>query len=122
MLLTPPLLSLIKSDDFEPWIAIRYLGRILESHSFWYQKPHSNHQTATKKLFKRVTQLVEDVDIESWAKTDILLRNIRGDVEGIDMVTCALLKGVEIWCRQKESRPSGPSLSNFHQLMVHVRQ
>jgi hypothetical protein len=68
-------------------------------------------------------QLVEDMDMERWATTDIFLRKIRGDIEGIDMLTCALLNGVEIWNRQElESRLSGPSLNNFHQLMALVRQ
>jgi hypothetical protein len=112
----------MNSDEFEPWIAIRYLSGILASRSFWIQQPHSNHKIVTKKLFQRGKQLIEDMDIECWAKTDILLRKICGDVEGIDILTCALLKGVEIWYRQEEPRPLGPSLKNFQQLMGLVRQ
>jgi hypothetical protein len=97
MLLTPPLLSLISSDDFEPWIAIRYLGRILVSRSFWNQEPHSTHQTTTKKLFKWVTQLVDDVDIECWAKTDILLRDIREDIDGRCRNLVLTKKSVVLW-------------------------
>jgi hypothetical protein len=78
----------MNSDEFEPWIAIRYLGGILASRSFWIQQPHSNHEIVTEKLFQRGKQLVEDMDIERWAKTDILLRKICGDVEGIDILTC----------------------------------
>jgi hypothetical protein len=72
------------------------------------------------KLFKRVTQLVEDMDMEGWV---ISLRKIRGDIEGIDILVIALLKGVETWYQQKLGfRLSGPSLDNFHQLMALVRQ
>jgi hypothetical protein len=102
----------MNSDKFEPWIAIRYLGRILASRSFWVQQPHSNHQVVTAKLFQRVTQLVEDIH----------LRGSHGDVEGIDALTCAVMKGVEIWYRQTESRPSGPSLNSLQRLMVLIRQ
>jgi hypothetical protein len=67
-------------------------------------------------------QLVEDMDMECWATTDIFLRKILGDIEGIDILVCALLNGVGIWYRQNESRPSGPSLNNFQRLMVLIRQ
>jgi hypothetical protein len=110
----------MNSDEFEPWIAIRYLGGILASRSFWIQQPHSNHKIVTKKLFQRVTQLVEDMDMERWAETD--MREIRGDIEGIDILTSALLNGVKIWSRQKESRPLGSSLNSFQRLMVLIRQ
>jgi hypothetical protein len=110
------------SDEFKPWIAIRYLGRIIASRSFWIQQPHPNHQKVTKKLLERVVQLVEDLGVERWARTDIALGKIRGDPEGIDIFTCALLKGVEIWYRQKESRLLGSSLNNFQRLMMLVRQ
>ena len=110
------------SDKFEPWIAIRYLGGILESPSFWEQDPHSNHQTVTKKLFERVRQLVEDLDIERWAITDVALRVIRGDVQGIDILVSALLNGVGIWYQQEHLRPLDPLLSDFARLVALVRQ
>jgi H2-forming N5,N10-methylenetetrahydromethanopterin dehydrogenase-like enzyme len=112
----------MNSDEFEPWIAIRYLGTILASSSFWAQQPHANHQFATNKLFQRVVRLVNDMDMECFATTDVRLRKINGDIEGIDLLTSALLHGVEDWYRRKESRPSGPALNNFQQLMVLVRQ
>jgi hypothetical protein len=112
----------VSSDTFEPWIAVRYLGGILESRSFWTQHPHYNHQIVTKKIFKRVKQLVEDLDVESWAITHLVLRGIRGDVQGIDILTSALLNGVRIWYQQKESRPLGPLLGDFARLMALLRQ
>jgi hypothetical protein len=112
----------ITSDKFEPWIAIRYLGGILESPSFWEQEPHSNHRAVTKKLFKRVRQVVEDLDVERWAITDVALRVIRGDVQGIDILVSALLNGVAIWHMQEHTRPLGPLLSDFARLMALVRQ
>jgi hypothetical protein len=112
----------VNSDEYEPWIAIRYLGRILESPSFWIQQPHSNHQIVSKKLFRRVRQLVEDLDVECWALTHVALRKIRGDIQGVDGLTAALLDGVRIWDRQEQSPPFDPFLNDFTRLMELVQQ
>jgi hypothetical protein len=106
-----------KSEKYEPWIAIRYLGAVLESSSFWVQQSHHIHQSVTKKLFERVRQLVEDLDVKGWATTDVALRRIRGDVQGVDIITFALLNGLKIWDQQAQSRPLGLFLNDFALLM-----
>jgi hypothetical protein len=112
------------SDKFEPWVAIRYLGNILDSPSFWQQDPHSNHEVVTVKLFRRVRQLVEDMDMEEWARTDttLRLRVFHGDVKGIDDLVAALLNGVSIWSRQDVNHRVDPVRSNFARLMELVCQ
>jgi hypothetical protein len=112
------------SDKFEPCVAIRYLGGILESSSFWHQECHYNHEVVTVKLFGRVRQLVEDMDMEGWAKMDVAfqLREFHGDVQGIDYLVAALLNGVGIWCWKDENHRLDPVRNNFTRLMELVCQ
>jgi hypothetical protein len=112
----------LDSDKFEPWIAIRYLGGILDSPSFWIQRCHPTYHNVTKKLFERGRQLVEDVDVECWVTTNVALGEIHRDVQGIDLFTSALLNGVRIWYQQEQIRPLGPSLSNFARMMALIRR
>jgi hypothetical protein len=111
----------MSSDEFEPWIAIRYLGTILESSYFWVQEPHSNHQAVCQRLFQRARKLVEDLDVEHSVITQ---EEFRGDVQGIDILTSALLKGARIWrCQEPiRIRPLGLLSSNFARLIALVQQ
>ena len=112
------------SDKFEPWVAIRYLGGILETPSFWHQECHYNHKAVTEMLFGRVRQLVEDMDMEGWAKMDntLRLRVFLGDVQGIDELVAVLLNGVGVWCQNDENHRLDPVRNNFTRLMELVCQ
>jgi hypothetical protein len=87
---------LICSEKFEPRIAARYLGGILEFPSFWDQEFHTNHKTVTRKLFERVGQLIEDLDVSSIPPTKAAATNVPVDLDrqGIDLLASALLGGV----------------------------
>jgi hypothetical protein len=107
-----------RSRIVESWIAIRYLGRILECPTFWTQPSHENHQGVIKKLVRRVTQLVEDVDLEYPTITigyDLPMAP-RADMQGIDTISCALLVGAKI-CDWEAIFLSGPLLDDFKQLV-----
>ena len=86
----------LNSDECVQWIAIRYLGRILEPHSFWVQKSHDNHQTVIKQLLERVNQLVEDLGVEYPIQTDDLPITSRMDVQSVDIIASAVINGVRL--------------------------
>jgi hypothetical protein len=111
-----------RSRIVESWIAIRYLGRILECPTFWTQPSHDNHRGVTKKLVRRVTQLVEDLDLEyPTATSNDLPMAPRADMQGIDTIASALLEGAKI-CDRGALLPSGPLLDDFKQLIGILRQ
>jgi hypothetical protein len=87
-------LRLYDSDRFESWIAIRYLGGILESYSFWVQEAHYNYLVVTKKLIERIIRLIEDLDVELGT---ISKEGPCMDIPGIDATASALLNGLRIW-------------------------
>jgi hypothetical protein len=96
---------------FESWIAIRYLGRILECSSFWTHPslPNDNHRFVTEKVLKRVTQLVEDLDLEhpSVMASDVSSMILRVD---IDAIASALLEGAKKWDGTVQFQPDGLGL------------
>ena len=92
--------SCVCRDKFETRLAIRYLGRILEIPRFWEQLPHRNYLTVLNKLFRRVRQLVEDLDVERTITINDGLKEVRTDAQGTDIIASALLNGAKIWDQQ----------------------
>jgi hypothetical protein len=96
-MLSPALIVQLNSDSCVQWIAVRYLGRILEPCSFWVQKPHENHLTVIKKLLERVNQLVEDLGVDYPIQTDDLpITSCHTDVQSIDIIASAVANGVRL--------------------------
>jgi hypothetical protein len=106
----------------ESWIAIRYLGRILECPTFWTDPSHNNHRFVTEKVVKRVTQLVEDLDVEHPSVTnDISSMTLRADIQGVDSIASALLEGAKNWDGKVQFRPGGLG-SQLERLVGLLRQ
>jgi hypothetical protein len=80
---------------------------------------HGNHWDVTKKLVQRVTQLVEDLDLEyPTATSNDLHMAPRADMQGIDTIVSALFKGAKVWGREAPF----PLLDDFKQLVGILRQ
>ena len=109
--------SHFSGDKFEPRLAIRYLGRILEIPFFWVQPSHGNYHIVLKRLFQRVRQLVEDLDVERTLTIDDGLRQVRMDVHGVDIIASALLNGAKIWDQQARLDLFGLVISDFKRLL-----
>jgi hypothetical protein len=110
------------SESVESWTAVRYIGRILEYRTFWAQPSHNNHRVVIKKLVRRVTQLVKDLDLECPISTDHASRMaLRADIRGIDTISSALLEGARILDDEAEFR-SDPLCSDFEQFVMLLRQ
>jgi hypothetical protein len=92
------------SDKFEPRIAIRYLGGILELPTFWSQDPHDNQRTVARKLFFRLKQLIADQDVEYMLEPSESLGEIRADMQGVDIIATAFLDGVRNWQEQTKKQ------------------
>jgi hypothetical protein len=92
------------SDRFEPRIAIRYLGGILELPTFWSQDPHDNQRMVARKLFVRLKQLVADQDVEYMLEPSETLGEIRADMQGVDIMATAFLDGVRNWHPQTKKQ------------------
>jgi hypothetical protein len=104
-------------------MAVRYLGGILEFPSFWDQEFHANHETVTNKLFEKVGQLINDLDVTSISPTRDAPNKIRVDfdLQGTDLLAFALMRGISFWDQQSQFYFSAPVLNNFKDL-VHLLQ
>jgi hypothetical protein len=78
----------------------------------------------TKKVVQRATQLVKDLDLEYPAPTkNVHLEPPRADMQGIDIISCAVLQGGLILARESEAQfRSNPLFSDFEQLVGLLRQ
>ena len=114
-------LTHLHSEMFEPRIAIRYLGRILECPAFWTQISHSNHWFVTKKVVQWVKQLVEDLDLEHATVINVLLVVSKTDLEGTDIIMSAVLEGAGILDGEAQLQ-SGPLLDDFERLFWLLHQ
>jgi hypothetical protein len=103
---------------------MRYLGGILELPSFWSKTQATrDHQIIAGKLFAKVRQLVKDVDVESpTCVTTVALKEVRADMQGIDILACALLSGTRNWYQKPGFRFSGPLLGEYKLLVESLRQ
>jgi hypothetical protein len=96
------ILSFICSGVFEflTGIAIRYLGGILELSTFWVEKNYQHHRSVAKGLFKRTGDILKDIGVDSSTEVNESMEEVFSDTEGIDILTDAILAGVQIWRRQ----------------------
>ena len=108
------------SDEFESWVAIRYLGGLPQPPSFWVQQSHDNHQAVVKKVVERVNQLIEDLDLKHVTQSDE--NPPCADVLGIDTIASALLKGAKLLVHEEPSVLSRPWLEPFRRLVGFLRQ
>jgi hypothetical protein len=106
-------------SDFSPLIAIRYLGGILEIHSFWIQTGPI-HEAIINKIIAKTALFLKDIGVDS-ADDEAMGPS---DVEGIDNLCNALLQGVQRWMVGRD----GPDLAGefwyngFVQLIQLLRQ
>ena len=108
------------SDELESRVAIRYLGGILQLPSFWVQSSHDNHQAVVRKAVERTNQLIEDLDLQYVTRASEITH--RADVQGIDTIASALLKGAKLLDQKEKSILSRPLLEPFRRLVGFLRQ
>ncbi|KAF7333007.1 High osmolarity signaling protein SHO1 [Mycena venus] len=79
-------------SNFSPFIAIRYLGGILELPSFWLQRG-TIYEATINKIAAKTVLFLKDIGVDSSEEEAMWPM----DVEGIDTLCTALLKGVKGW-------------------------
>ena len=106
-------------EKYEQLLAIRYLGGILELPSFRDWNTHqldANHGATLHKLFELVGQLIQDIEVES-PPTDDALKDVRADLEGVDILAAALVTAAEHWKQHPNSGFTEMLCKNFGQLV-----
>ncbi|KAG8760920.1 hypothetical protein FRC14_000992 [Serendipita sp. 396] len=81
--------------DISGFIAMRYLGGILQLPTFWLEDNHDHHQLFTRKLFLRIRKVLEDVGLGGEGSLGSEEHVV--DMGGIDIVARAALVGVHKW-------------------------
>lgn len=82
-------------SPFSTFIAIRYLGGILELPSFWIQTG-SIYEAVIKKLLSTLTVLLKDLGVDCMNVFDSV-DTMRSDPEGLDILFEAILAGLQSW-------------------------
>ncbi|KAJ7115338.1 hypothetical protein C8R44DRAFT_880646 [Mycena epipterygia] len=88
-------------SPFSTFIAIRYLGGILELPSFWFQTG-SIYEAVIRKLFSTLAVLLKDMGVDSMDVSDST-DTMRSDPEGLDILSEAVLVGLHGWTFGKPS-------------------
>ena len=83
------------SSVFSRFIAIRYLGGILELPSFWRQSG-TLYRAVVQRLLCRAIVLLKDLGVDSPAINGFT-GDLSVDVEGVDIFCDALLSGIQTW-------------------------
>ncbi|KAJ7104865.1 hypothetical protein C8R44DRAFT_886895 [Mycena epipterygia] len=89
------------NSTFSRFIAIRYLGGILDLPSFWLQSG-TMFRAVAQKLLVRATLLLRDLGVDS-GRPDESPPGIPSDVEGIDILCEVLLAQIQTWLPDRPS-------------------
>ncbi|KAJ6544411.1 hypothetical protein B0H19DRAFT_1267682 [Mycena capillaripes] len=84
-------------SDFSPFIAIRYLGGILELQSFWLQTG-CIYEAAVNKISAKAALFLKDIGIDSLEDEE----TGPSDIGGTDNLCKALLQGTQAWMVGRE--------------------
>ncbi|KAJ7118138.1 hypothetical protein C8R44DRAFT_923364 [Mycena epipterygia] len=116
---------LIASDcegcsTFSRFIAIRYLGGILDLPSFWLQSGIM-HRAVVQKILVRTSLLLKDLGVDS-RHSDEATPGVLSDTEGVDILCEILLARIQTWLLHGSSSAIThetwyPSLFHFVQLL-----
>ncbi|KAJ7937059.1 hypothetical protein B0H13DRAFT_2648967, partial [Mycena leptocephala] len=100
------LLVAVDSQGLSKFIAIRYLGGILELPSFWLQTGPI-FRGVFKKILSKLALLLKDLGVDSLDPTfDHTQGPGAGDSEGIEILSEAVLAGLFSWTIASENRSS----------------
>ncbi|PVF96967.1 hypothetical protein CPB86DRAFT_474533 [Serendipita vermifera] len=88
------LLAKISSERLEAldYVAIRYLGGILQLPTFWEHGNYKRHQATAKVLLQKLLHCIKETGIEHKGKEELF-----SDREGIDLLVHATLHGIQRW-------------------------
>lgn len=101
-----PELAHLGSRGLSKFIAIRYLGGILELPSFWLQTGPI-FRGVFKKILSKLVLLLKDLGVDSLDPTfDHTQGPGAGDSEGIEILSEAVLAGLFSWTIASENRSS----------------
>lgn len=103
-------------------VATRYLGGILESSHFWKEIGGVPHQYVLQGLFVATMHLAKAIGIECKVSVDPKVE-IFSDSEGVDILSHAILVGVNIWLnldptRQVEAQYWHTDFKAFFRLVI----
>jgi hypothetical protein len=110
------------SSVFSRFIAIRYLGGILELPSFW-QQSGTLYRAFVQRLLCQAVILLKDLGVDSPA-TDGYTDDLSVDIEGVDIFCDALLSGIQTWLPSISSSTITSELwyPSLHQVLQLLRQ
>ncbi|KAJ7104904.1 hypothetical protein C8R44DRAFT_807253 [Mycena epipterygia] len=83
------------SSTFSRFIAVRYLGGILDLPSFWLQSGMML-RAVVQKILVRATTLLKDLGVDSVRSDDSML-SVPSDIEGVDILCEVLLVRIQSW-------------------------
>lgn len=84
-------------------VGTRYLGGILKSSPFWKEIGGVPHQYIVQTLLNATNHLMKDIGIECEASPEPNAE-IFSDIEGVDILTHAILVGVKMWLKLNPTR------------------
>ncbi|KAJ7104896.1 hypothetical protein C8R44DRAFT_332749 [Mycena epipterygia] len=102
---------------FSRFIAIRYLGGILDLPPFWLQSG-TMYRAIVQKLLTRATLLLKDLGLDSGPDDSML--GVPSDIEGVDILFEVILARIQTWVPNRSS--SGITSEVWYPSLCHAVQ